>query len=503
MKQTEIVNKLLSILIMLSYEKDLKKLLNVLTYEAKELLFCDKATIYLVDKQKCTLSFFITEEKELRQVELELSFKSIAGFVALSGKVLNIEDVYIIPSNMPYRFNKEIDKKTGYETHSMLVAPLNNHEGEIIGVFQLINKKKNNKIISFPSSDESTLLALSSSAGISIENAILYQERESFFSATVKALATAIDARDPTTSGHSRRVANYTMSCAKAMKIFNESELKEIYVASLMHDVGKIGVREHILNKEKKLFPWQLEVIKRRLLNFETTYANTMLSDLNKKFENQVEDYVTINKKDLEKIVLIHDTIKQYIDFIEKINFPGCLDDEDLEKLKEIKNYSFKDSNDEVHSLLTNEEFENLSIKQGNLTDNERCDIESHVLHTYDILQGIPFPQDLKNVPEYAVLHHEKLDGSGYPFKLENNQIPMQARIMALCDIYDALTARDRPYKKALSKEISLKIIKDMVDDGKLDKKVFDVFVNEKIYLLEANMADQFRFNRVKLGINC
>ncbi len=429
-------------------------------------------------------------------MRLPLSRKSIAGYVGLTGDTLRIPDVYLIDESLPYKFNKDIDIQTGYRTSSMLALPMIDHKGERIGVIQLINKSVKDSVVPFDDDDESLLLALSSQAAVSIENARLYHDIEIFFASFVRALASAIEARDPATKGHSRRVAMYAEATARAMGIFSEEELKEILYAAWLHDVGKIGVREHILNKEYKLIPEELEIVKERFQTIkaerERAAMEALLNELaaDPSRAPSVMELLTLKKRELENE---SKDLDMAFSFIEQKNRPGRLDDNDLETLLSLGEKYYTTSRGEKKPYLTPSELERLKIAAGNLTVLERENMNSHVLFTWDILSEIPFTKELSNVPYFASLHHEKLDGSGYPFGYPADKIPMQARILAITDIYDALTAQDRPYKKPIPQGKALDIVEDMVKGNYLDREVFAAFLRSKVYELQ-DKGDEFSF---------
>lgn len=483
-EQENIQNKLLNIGIAISAERDLQKLLNLIISELKKLVSADTGTLYLIDHKKNELYFHVTDKETLKEIRLPIDKNSIAGYSALTSEILNIEDVYEIPPDIPYKFNKEIDIKTGYRTKSMLVVPMINHKETTIGVIQLINKMENKVVIPFNEDDLKILRSLASQAAVCIENAQLYKDIENLFDAFVKYSASAIDARDPATAGHSRRVAMYATATAKALGL-SDKDIKEIYFAAWLHDIGKIGVKEYVLTKENKLSNEELETIKTRFKVIEEIMEKNYLKSL--------VDYLIIHGKDnfnefknqQEEIYLKNlNILNEELNFILSKNKPGVMKDEDVERLNYIYSKKIKDKDVEI-PYLTDKEFKFLKVRKGNLTDEERKNIESHVLYTYDILSSIPWTDDLKNVTEYAASHHEKLNGTGYGKGLKGDEIPLGARILALVDIYEALTAQDRPYKPAMPTDKALRILEEEVKAGHLDKVVFEKFVENKIFELK------------------
>jgi HD-GYP domain-containing protein (c-di-GMP phosphodiesterase class II) len=375
----------------------------------------------------------------------------------------------------------------------------------VIGVIQLINRKRDWKtdlkqpkdfqdhVIPFHDRDQEYAEIVAQQAGIALENAEMHNEIRRLFDGFVNASVTAIEQRDPTTSGHSHRVAKLTTSLAKAVDHsddlefrsikFSPDQMQEIEYASLLHDFGKLGVRENVLVKAKKLYPWQFEALLERFeliraaieIEFMRTQINFMNNPaafpLDFSLENLAEHRV-------HRITELDD----YLSFIVKANEPTVLEQGGFERLNEIAKMTFEDLRGQKKSFLSPEELKALSVSRGSLTSEEFAEIQSHVVHTYEFLRKIPWGHRLSNVPEIAAKHHEKLDGTGYPHQALSNQIPIQSRMMAISDIYDALTASDRPYKKAVTAERALDIINMDVRGGKIDKALFELFVSSGIY---------------------
>ena len=344
----------------------------------------------------------------------------------------------------------------------------------------------------FGEDDLHNFVALGHQVGIAIENANLYEEIHLLFEGFISASVQAIESRDPTTSGHSQRVATLTCRLADAVSHtdsglyagvrFNEEQLKEIRYAAVLHDFGKVGVREHILLKARKLYPLQQELIKSR---FDFIKRTLEVDTLHRKLE--VHEAKMKGKKQTLLVQLDRQLAQQtkevdeLFSFILKCNQPSPQSTAEVVKLKEIAQLEYR-SYDGPRPFLTEEEVGALSVLQGTLTQSERKEIEWHVAHTFEFLSKIPWSRSLKNVPSIAWSHHEKLDGSGYPRGLLHNQIPLQARMMTICDIYDALTASDRPYKAAISSDIALSYLEGQSKEGKLDSELVDVFTKEKVY---------------------
>lgn len=481
-----LTNKLLDVGVAISSEIDLYSLLTRIIEEAKGLLKAEKGTLYLADREKHELYFHVTDEERLKEIRLPIDEKSISGYVAQSSTIINLPDVHRIGRDKPYKFNRAIDRKTGYRTKSVLTVPMLNHEGEVTGVVQLINKLEEGKVIEFTKRDERILMSLASQAAVSIENAQLYKEIAELFEAVVQFSASAIDERDPATAGHSRRVAMYSVAVARAMGAFSDDEIKELEYAAWLHDVGKIGVREHILLKENKLYPEQIGSVRGRFR------AMAMLARQNR--ENLKAAGAAASK--IKRFEAEEKSILEDLDFVENVNKTGFISDDDLKKLDEIAAKSMKGPGGEKIRFLEKAERDALAIRRGNLTNDERDHMSSHVVRTYRILKEIPFTRRLARVPKIAASHHERLDGSGYPKGVKGDGQSLQARIIALVDVFDALTAQDRPYKRAVPIDRSLKILEEEVKASRLDGEVFKVFVDNEIYKLTD--ADLERILRVR-----
>ncbi len=496
----EQISKLNAIGIALSSEHDLNKLLELIVREARNFTNADGGSLYI--KEKGRLNFTVAQTASLekrnghsqpfKSFYLPLTKESIAGYVAVTGEILNIKDVYHIPPTVEYRFNKEFDLKTGYRSKSMLVVPMRDHSDEIIGVLQLINSLNGeSEVVPFKPEYESLILSLASQAAVAIRNVKLIEEIKNLFRSLVRYSVKAIDARSPHTAGHSGRVAKYSVRIAQAIneetegrlgKInFTPQEIEELRMAAWLHDIGKIGVRESVLEKSTKLTEEQIQSITER---FEAIKYYMKNRYLNKKIEllnNGKYDSSALNDLDDELERELR-TIDEYFEFIKRINMPGFLSMDDRIRLRNIAEQTYINSDGEECFYLTQKEYENLSIVKGNLTESEYKEIQSHVDQTLSILKKIPFTKDLQNIPKYAAAHHEYLDGTGYPNGLEGARIPIQSRIMCIADIYDALSSPDRPYKKALPLDETLNILQQEATAGKLDKDIVELFIRKKLY---------------------
>ncbi|MCU1219552.1 MAG: metal dependent phosphohydrolase [Candidatus Angelobacter sp.] len=440
-----------------------------------------------------------------REVAIQINEKSIAGYVALTGEIVNIEDAYHLPADVPYSINRKFDEDSGYRTKSILAVPIRNQKDKIIAVLQLINAKRDfcvrldshdavdQQVLAFSPRQQEIVQSLAGQAAVALENSQLYDSIQRLFEGFVRAAVTAIETRDPATSGHSFRVANLTVALAEAVDRvdsgpykgvqFSRDQMREIRYASLLHDFGKVGVREEVLVKAKKLYPAQLEVIKQRLGLVRRTLQNESLKlRMDFLLQNGNEKFQAAQK---EFDARLSDQLRQIDEYAEAIvwaNEPTVLPEGNFDQLMEIANLQYEDLSGKKLPILTLEEIQMLSIRKGSLDEEERLQIESHVLHTLNFLQQIPWTNELRNIPEIARGHHEKLNGTGYPYRLSAPEIPVQTRMMTISDIFDALAAADRPYKKAVSIERALEILELSVDDGELDPGLFEIFLSAKIF---------------------
>lgn len=439
-----------------------------------------------------------------KEVSIEISDRSIAGYVASTGEIVNIEDGYHLPP-VPYTVNRKFDEDSGYRTKSILAVPMRNQRDEVVGVLQLINAKRephaklrsigdvNEQVISFESRQQDIVASLASQAAVALENSRLYRDIQKLFEGFVKASVTAIEARDPTTSGHSFRVANLTVALAEAVNRadsgpyssiqFSRDEMKEIRYASLLHDFGKVAVREEVLVKAKKLYPEQLQLIRQRFQFAKRTLeVSSLKSQIEYLLEKGREEYLAKLPAYYRDLAEKTKELDEFLGVVETANEPTVLPGGNFDRPLGVAAQCFIDCDNEEQPLLTGNEVRLLSIRKGSLDEDEREQIESHVVHTFNFLQEIPWTREIKHVPTIARGHHEKLNGKGYPYKLTSPEIPVQTRMMTISDIFDALSASDRPYKKAVSLERALEIIHQEVQDGQLDPDLFAIFKGARVY---------------------
>ncbi len=496
----------------LSSQHDLNVLLNLILAKAREITGADAGSLYLVEEGaegKRQLRFKLTQNDSLefpfKELTLPLSEDSMAGYTALRGEVLNFDDAYKMPRDLPFHFNDHFDKQTGYHTQSLLSLPMRNAKGEVLGVLQLINSKSDPTARIKSAADAAKFvrpfakravdlaLSLASQAAVAYENRKLYDDIEALFDGFVDASVTAIEQRDPTTSGHSQRVAIYTEELAKTVGAlttgayagikFDPAQLKEIRYAALLHDFGKVGVREEVLVKAKKLYPLQLELLRQR---FDYIRKEVEATTVRRKLQVYLERDRGGALAEVARLTEDFDQrlkrIDEYFQFILDSNEPTLMEGGKFDKLREIASQYYVDQAGVERPYLSPDEVRLLLIPKGSLDASERLQIESHVVHTFNFLRQIPWTKGLRNIPGIARAHHEKLDGSGYPYKLRADEIPLPAKMMTICDIYDALTAADRPYKRAVPVERALGILKDCAKAGEVDTELVTYFIEAKVY---------------------
>lgn len=507
---TNHISKLTRIGMSLGTQKDFTQLLKDILFSAREICLADGGSLYLVEKDESgnikNLRFKVSAlDLKASEFMLPINKQSISGYVAFTGQVLNIPDAYNLPPNVEYRFNSEYDKIKNYYSKSMLVVPMKNHTGEVIGVLQLINKKKNFNqkltpeqmkgpdVVPFDKYSEDLVMSVAGQAAVAIQNNNLIMDIERLFEGFVTASVSAIESRDPTTSGHSFRVAEFTVGLAKQVDAltsgmfqdikFTPDQMREIRYASLLHDFGKVGVREKVLVKQKKLEGYQLDIIKWRFFY--------LIKDIEAKFNQKKVDYLKKNGSsgfvDYEKKIDTEFEIEkvrlnELMDIIVKCNEPTVLEQTSSQLLDDIAKIQFDFLDGEKYPLINQSEYNFLSIKKGSLDVQERLEMESHVEHTYQFLSKIPWTDGLKSIPRIAHAHHEKLNGGGYPRGLKSHEIPIQSKMMTIADIYDALTDKDRPYKKAIPVERALDILRMEVKDHHVDGDLLDIFIETKVY---------------------
>jgi HD-GYP domain-containing protein (c-di-GMP phosphodiesterase class II) len=498
--------RLMQIGMSLSAGKNLDGLFELIVDAARKCTNASGGTVYLISDDGQTLSFAVVQNETLNirmggtgekiswpAVPLKNSdgypnHANVSAFAALSGEIVNLSDVYTA-EGFNFEGTRKFDAQTGYRSKSMLVVPMKDHEKEIIGVLQLINAQdtETGEIISFSIESQQMTESLASQAAVALTNSRLIQELEILLESFIKTIATAIDEKSPYTAGHIRRVAELTMSIAHKINDasegtyadvhFSDNELNELRIAAWLHDVGKITTPDHVVDKATKLETIcdRIELLK---LRFELIKKSYQLARIRRGEESPISD----ESPDAFEDDYIEKLEEDYA-FLSSVNFGGeFMADEKIERVQRIAKRQYV-VDGRSFPLLTDDEITNLSIRRGTLTDSEREIINSHACITYKMLSQMPFPKKLKHVPLYASSHHEKLDGTGYPARLTKEQLSLQARIIAMADIFEALTAKDRPYRKGKTLSEALKIMKFMVQDKHIDPDLYALFLKEKIYL--------------------
>ena len=495
-------------------ERDPDRLLGLILTQARRLTGSDAGSLYLVEENDAgegVLHFLRTQNDTLPDLpspdfSLPLSKTSAAGYAALTGEPLVIADVYEMPGDMPFSFNRAaFDDIHGYRAKSMLVVPMVNHKDQCVGVLQLINRKNEPSakihtdedsdlwVLPYTEREVSIVSSLAGQAAVSIENGQLYQDIENLLEGFIKASVTAIDRRDPTTAGHSVRVTELTCETAEVINRqtegpfadanFTPEEMRQLRYAGLLHDFGKIGVREATLVKEDKLPPVmgahvtsRFALIKKTL---EADAAEARADALQGQgVEGAAEAIVSIQAKLAEDLA----TLSDYKEAVFQANVPRVLDEDAAGILQDIAKRTFFDPEGNEQAYISPDELHFLSIKRGSLDEAERKEIESHVVHSYDFLLNIPWIDDLARIAEIVRGHHEKLNGKGYPDGVTGDKLRLETRTMTVCEIFDALTASDRPYKKAMPLEKAIQILRWEAEEGGLESDIVELFVKYEVY---------------------
>lgn len=529
-ERVELIEQLLAIGTALSSSNNLDELLHLILSKSREITCSDAGSVYLINRheESPTLLFKVAQNDSIpnnpfQEFAMPLTRKSLAGYVALTGESLNLPDAYNLPPDVPYQLDRSFDTTMPYRTCSVLVLPMQDQDGEIIGVLQLINRKvkpdlvlttENSIVVTQPYSqwEERIVRSLASQAAISIERNHLQKSIENLFEGFVKASVQIIEARDPTTSGHSERVAELTVRLSEeASSItsgplrliqFGDRQIQEIRYAALLHDFGKVGIPEAILGKRKKLYPDQLEIIRHR---FALARRTLEMECAQNKFKYLLEHPSHQHRDDTSNTGCSHcqkleqlesqltqtiEALEYYWEFIRELNEPDVVIRRDFQAFSEetsaqlaaLTKYTYRDIDGETKPLITEAEMTQLLVPRGNLTNKERLGIEEHVTHTYHFLRRIPWTKHLKDVPTIAYGHHEKLDGSGYPQGLKQEEIPIQTQMLTVADIYDALTASDRPYKRRLPLDTALKILRQEAAKNKINSDLVELFEQKQVF---------------------
>ena len=515
MQTLEMLNqleRLNSIGVALSAEPDNNRLLEVILLGAKELTNADGGTLYSVTEDARlkfeimrTLSLDIamggTTGKEIPFPSLPIYLEDgkpntnmVAAYSVINAKTVNIADAYLA-EGFDFSGTRKFDEAMGFRSKSFLTVPMTNHEDEIIGVLQLINAIDpiSKEIIPFSQSHQRLVESLASQAAVALTNHNLINGLKGLFESFIKLIADAIDEKSPYTGGHCQRVPELTMMLADAaiktntgpLKSFSmtEKEVYELKIAAWLHDCGKVTTPESVMDKATKLetifdrihlIDHRFELLK---VQRENAYLQQALNALQKAQPIAAEQLA-------HDIQAVKNQLNDDKSFIRKVNYGSeFMQSADMQRVKDIANYEYLDDSGHSAKFLTENELYNLIIEKGTLTPEERTVINNHIVVTINMLEALSYPKDLRRVPEYAGGHHERMDGRGYPKGLTREQMSIPARMMGIADIFEALTSKDRPYKKAKTLSESLNILGKMRLDNHIDPDIFDLFVREKIYL--------------------
>ncbi len=511
-KQADHIQKLNEIGAALSAENNLNKLLEMILTEAKNFTNADAGTLYLMTDDEKQLKFTVVETDSLNikmggtmgeitwpplalyKADGSQNKEMVAALCALDGRLINIEDVYTA-AGFNFEGTKKFDQGTGYRSQSMLVIPMKNYENEVIGVCQLLNRKEpqTGETIAFSKDDEKSTTSLASQAAVAITNAKLINDLRNLLESFIKSIASAIDAKSPYTGGHVRKVAEITMLIADTLNAntngyykdvkYSYDQLNELRIAALMHDIGKITTPEYIVDKATKLETIydRIHVIKTR---FEALKRDAKIEYLEQQYayerEGATHDWVDkLEDAYRQKLAALEDDVR----FLEAANIGGeFMADEKIARVHDIAKRVWIEDGVEK-PLLTDDEVKNITIRKGTLTEEEREKINDHARMSKEMLDKLPFPKKLRRVPEIAGGHHEKLNGKGYPQGLNAEQLSLESRILALADIFEALTASDRPYKGAKKLSEVAKILSFMVKDGELDPELIKFFYESRLHI--------------------
>ena len=510
------VKRLQEIGLALSTEDDINVIFELIMVEAKNITNADGRTLYMISDDGQTMKFEImqTDSMDFSQggttgIEITIppmqlfdeegnpNHSSNVAYSANTGKTANIKDVYTA-KGFDFTGPKNFDKNTGYKTKSVMSVPLKNHENDIVGVMQLINAthNKSGKVVAFSDDMQKQIESLASQGAVALTNKRLVAELKNLFESFIQLIATAIDKKSPYTGGHCERVPEITMLLADAVEktkvgkyadfSMNEDERYELYIAGWLHDCGKVATPPHVVDKGMKLetITDRIEVMDTR---FEVLKRDAEISMLKKQIalikKGSANGAIKTLETDLETQT---NQLSSDQSFIQKTNRGGeFMEKEDQQRVADIGNYKWKLEGKKIN-FFDEKDVRNLQIPKGTLLPEEREIINDHIVITIDMLEKLPYPKKLRNVPEFAGGHHEKLDGTGYPKGLKDEEMSVQAKMMAIADIYEALTAADRPYKDGKKLSQAMRIMGFMKKDYEIDQDLFEIFVKEGVYKLYA-----------------
>ena len=517
----------------LSKERDITRLLESILLAAKTITNADGGTLYRMLDDHMALRFEILRTDSLRIAMggtsgIPISFPNlplhddkgapndslVAAYAAIHHQTVNIADAYTEP-NFDFAGTRRFDERTGYRSKSFLTVPMKNHEGEVIGVLQLINAQQagTTEVVSFSSADQSLVESLASQAAIALTNRLLMTQLEELFESFINLINLAIDEKSHYTGGHCQRVPALTMMLAEAVNSTREGPLAsftmddrdryELKIAGLLHDCGKVTTPVHVVDKATKLQTLfdRIDLIDTR---FEVLRRDTEIAAL----RQQLKLRTKLNPEAEAALWTGYRAEMEQLEsdraFLRATNAGAeTTKDDALQRVRHIASSRVWRNVEGVETeFLTSDELENLTIRAGTLTQSERNTINHHIVATIKMLEKLPWPKHLRNVPEYAGGHHERMDGKGYPKGLTRDQMSVQARVMGIADIFEALTASDRPYKPGMKLSQAMGIMQRFKQNGHIDPDLFDVFVREKVYLrYAAQFLDPWQIDEINLPL--
>lgn len=498
----ENIRNLTKIGVALSGEKNIERLLEMILDEALKFTNADGGTLYIKSEDETELQFAIVKNRslgismggaggkitwpavKLKKEDGTPNHSNVSAYVAVSGEVVNIVDVYDA-RGFNFEGTKKYDRDNGYRSKSMMVVPMRNHENDIIAVLQLLNAqdKVTGAVVNFSLDFQEMTLSLASQAAVALTNNRLIHDLEHLLESFIKTIATAIDEKSPYTGGHVRRVAVLTMNIADkinekkqgpfALTEFSEDQKRELRMAAWLHDVGKITTPEYVVDKSTKL-----EKIHDCIADVKTRFELLKLERqlaMHKNSHNKEDNLAEIMEREMK-------ILDEECQFLAQVNRGDeFTKDEMIERVKAIGKREWRFDNQTL-PLLSDDEIYNLSVRRGTLNDEERNIINNHASVSFKMLSELPFPKKMRHIAEYAAAHHERMNGTGYPLGLKAEQLSLQSRIIAIADIFEALTAKDRPYKKGKTPDEAVKIMEFMVKDQHIDANIFELFVQEEIH---------------------
>lgn len=504
------IRQLNQIGIALSAETDIDRLLALVLDSAMDLTNADAGTLYLLTEG--TLDFTIVKNRSLN-ISLDASkgdfddFKSIplycddgtpnhrfvVAHAVINEVTINLPDAYD-QNEFDLSGTKQFDQERNYHSKSFLTVVLKNHEDKIIGVLQLINAMEpdSGEIVAFSEEQQKLVESLGSQAAVALTNRRLIEELAHLFESFIDMIATAIDDKSPYTGEHCRRVPVITMMLANAVNradygplkqfCMDEKDAYELKIAAMLHDCGKVTTPVHVMDKATKLetIHDRIETVACRFQAVKSQIAEQLQHDaLERMARGEQVDLVAVNRE----IEANRKRLDDDLAFLQRVNIGGeWLDEPSSKRIRQIAQQRWQNESGESVEILDDEEILNLSINRGTLNDEEREIINHHIVSTIEMLESLPFPSHLKRVPEYAGGHHERMDGKGYPRGLTRDEMSVQARIMAIADIFEALSSRDRPYKKGKKLSECVGILSNMSHDRHIDSDLFEIFIREKVY---------------------